>query len=224
MTGDRIPVNVLCARHIANVSEELAKSLRLPSHCRSVALLSTDCDDATYIALDEATKKANVEVVYAKSLYAGASNASTRLAGEVIGVLGGENPSEVRSGLQAATALLQSVGFRSADDEDSVVYLAHCVSRTGSYLSHLAHIPSGQALAYLIAPPVEALYALDAALKAADVRLRSLFAPPSETNFGGGLLSGTQSACKAACEAFGAAVRAVAAHPIDTGGYTHGIG
>lgn len=224
MTGDRIPVKILCARHIANVSEGLAGSLRLPSRCRSLALLSTDCDDATYIALDEATKKANVEVVYAKSLYAGAANASTRLAGEVIGILGGESPSEVRSGLHAATALLQQLGFRSADDTGSVVYLAHCVSSTGSYLSRLAHIPAGQALAYLIAPPVEAIYALDRALKAADVTLRSFFAPPSETNFGGGLLTGTQSACLAACEAFAAAVRAVAAQPLDTGGMQHGFG
>lgn len=224
MTGDRIPVTVLCAQHIANISEGLRKSLRLPAHCRSVALLSTDCDDATYIALDEATKKANVEVVYARSLYAGAANASTKLAGEVIGILGGENPSEVRSGLQAAAALLQTIGFQTANDEGSVVCLAHCVSRTGSYLSKLAHIPAGQALAYLIAPPVEAIYALDAALKAADVKLQSLFAPPSETNFGGGLLTGTQSACKAACDAFADAVRAVAARPIDTGGMSHGIG
>ena len=89
MTGARIPVTVLCAQYLANVSEGLRKALRLPAHCRSVALLSTDCDDATYIALDEATKKANVEVVYARSLYAGAANASTKLAGEVIGILGG---------------------------------------------------------------------------------------------------------------------------------------
>ena len=65
---------------------------------------------------------------------------------------------------------------------------------------------------------------MGAALKAADVTLQSLFAPPSETNFGGGLLTGTQSACKAACDAFAAAVQAVAARPIDTGGMTHGIG
>ena len=40
--------------------------------------------------------------------------------------------------------------------------------------------------------------------------LAALFAPPSETNFGGGFLTGTQSACKAACEAFAAAVLDVA--------------
>ena len=55
--------------------------------------------------------------------------------------------------------------------------------------------------------------ALDAAMKAADVKLQKLYAPPSETNFGGGLLSGSQSACEAACAAFARAVAEVAAAP-----------
>ena len=86
----------------------------------------------------------------------------------------------------------------------------------------MAHIPLGQPLAYLIAPPVEATVGLDAALKASDVELKELFAPPSETNFAGGLLTGSQSACRAACDAFAEAVCAVAANPIYTGG-SYGI-
>ena len=57
------------------------------------------------------------------------------------------------------------------------------------------------------------MYALDAALKAADVTLVEFFGPPSETNFGGGLLTGSQSACNAACSAFAEAVKAVADNP-----------
>lgn len=224
MTGDRIPVRVLCTHLIANVSDGLRRALGIDHRFRAVALLSADSDDAVYIALDEATKAANVEVVYARSLYAGAANASTKLAGEVIGILGGENPSEVRSGLNAAVAFLEAgVGFRAANDAGDVVYLAHCVSRAGSYLSRLAHLPAGGALAYLIAPPAEAITALDAALKAADVELASFFAPPTETNYAGALLSGTQSACRAACDAFAQAVQQLAAAPIDTGG-NHGTG
>ena len=68
-------------------------------------------------------------------------------------------------------------------------------------------------MAYLVAPPLEAIYGLDAAMKAADVELVSFFEPPSETNFGGGLLTGTQSACLAACAAFAEAVKAVADNP-----------
>ena len=221
MKGDWLPVQILCTHMIANTSPSLCKALKLKKQYRSIALISTDSDDATYIALDEATKAANVEVVYGRSLYAGAANASTALAGEVIGILGGENPSEVRSGLEAAVSAIEGIGFRSANDRDDVVYLAHCVSSTGSYLAKLARVPQGRAIAYLIAPPVEAIVGIDAALKASDVELTEFFAPPSETNFGGALLTGTQSACKAACDAFAAAVCAVAAEP--RGGH-YGIG
>ncbi len=58
---------------------DLAQQLGLLEN-ESIGLVTSDSDDVTYVALDEATKKANVRVVYAKSLYAGASNASTKLA------------------------------------------------------------------------------------------------------------------------------------------------
>ena len=61
--------------------------------------------------------------------------------------------------------------FISANDDNSVPYFAHCVSRTGSYLSKTAGIKEGEALAYLVAPPLEAMYGIDAALKAADVKV-----------------------------------------------------
>ena len=207
MTGDRIPVKILSTHIIPNVSPALRRALGLSDRHRAVGVISTDCDDATYIALDEATKAANVDVVYARSLYAGAANATTKLAGEVIGILGGEN-----------RFLESGIGFRAANDAGDIVYLAHCVASCGSYLARLAHVPAGQALAYLIAPPVEAVVALDAALKVSDVELTEFFAPPSETNFAGGLLTGTQSACQAACEAFAQTVRAVAQSPIERGG------
>lgn len=214
MTNDLIPVNILATHTIANVSEGLAKRLDLPDGHRSIGILTTDCDDVTYCALDEATKSAMVEVVYGKSLYAGAVNASTKYAGEVIGILAGPNPAEVASGLKAAVDFIQNgAGFRSANEDDSVVYFAHTVSRTGTYLSQTAGVREGEALAYLVAPPLEAVTGLDEALKAADVELAAYFEPPSETNFGGGLLTGTQSACNAAAAAFADAVKAVAQRP-----------
>ena len=99
-----------------------------------------------------------------------------------------------------------------------MVYLAHTIARSGSYLSQIAKVSPGSPLAYLIAPPVEAMVALDAALKAADVELTAFFSPPSETNFAGGLLTGSQSACLAACQAFRLAVEDVAENPKKQGG------
>lgn len=83
-----------------------------------------------------------------------------------------------------------------------------------AYLSKEANIREGEAIAYLIAPPLEAMVALDAALKAADVEICSFFGPPSETNFGGALLTGSQSACKAACTAFEQVVQRIAENPL----------
>ena len=214
MKGDRLKANVLAVRLIPNVDNDMAKELELPDEHRSIGIITADCDDVTYTALDEATKKAVVDVAYGKSFYGGAANANTKLAGEVIGILSGPTPAEVKSGLAAAVDFIENGAcFYSANEDDTVPYYAHCVSRTGSYLSKTAGVEEGEALAYLIAPPLEAMYALDAALKAADVRLAAFFGPPSETNFGGGLLTGSQSACKSACDAFAEAVKFVAQNP-----------
>ena len=206
-----IPVRILALRYLPGADPRFARALGAPEGCTSLGMLTTDCDDATYIALDAATKAADVQVSYARSFYAGAANASTPNAGEVIGVLAGKSPGAVRSGMDAAIATLGRIGFEEAD---GVPYLAHTVSSVGSFLAKEADVPIGSAIAYLIAPPLEGMYALDAALKAADVKLCKLYAPPSETNFGGGLLVGTQSACQAACDAFANAVKEVAARPV----------
>ena len=205
-----IPVKILAVRYLANASPALAKALGAPAGYPSLGLITTDSDDATYIALDEATKAADVKVCYGRSFYAGAANASTPYAGEVIGILAGATPGAVRSGMEAAIGALDRVGF---EEVAGVPYLAHTVSSAGSFLSAEAGVRQGSALAYLIAPPLESMYAMDAALKAADVQLCKLYSPPSETNFGGGLLSGTQSACDAACAAFAEAVAEVARQP-----------
>ena len=207
-----ISVRVLAVRYLANATPAMCAALGAPKGYPSLAMLTTDCDDATYIALDAATKAAEVEVAYGRSFYAGAANASTPNAGEVIGILAGRTPGAVRSGMEAALSTLQRVGFEEVND---VPYLAHTVSSVGSYLAKEAGVRPGTALAYLIAPPLEGMYAMDAALKAADVKLCKLYAPPSETNFGGGLLAGTQSACDAACRAFADAVAEVAARPVE---------
>lgn len=216
MKRDPIKASVLATKIIPNVSADMAKEFNLTPEQKSLALITSDCDDVTYTALDEATKKADVKVVYAKSFYGGAANANTKLAGEVIGILAGPNPAEVKSGLEACVDTIENVAhFVSANDDDTIAYYAHCISRTGSYLSEGAGVEEGAALAYLIAPPLEAMYAVDAAMKAADVKLCVLYTPPSETNFGGALLTGSQSACKSACEAFAAAVEFVADRPRD---------
>lgn len=206
-----IPVRVLALRYIPNASPELTRALGIPREYRSLAMVTTDCDDATYIALDAATKAAEVWVAYGRSFYAGAGNATTPNAGEVLGILAARTPGDAASGMEAALATLKTVGFRNLG---GVPCLSHTVASVGSFLAAEAGVSPGSALAYLIAPPLESMYALDLALKAADVKLRKLYEPPTATNFGGGLLSGSQSACQAACAAFARGVEEVAAQPM----------
>lgn len=216
MLGSPMKTNILSVRIIPNADPMLLQRLEIPEGHRSLGIFTTDCDDVSYAALDEATKKAAVSVAYARSMYAGAANANTALAGEFIGILSAENPAEIRSGLEAAIRYVQNDAcFYSANHDDSVVYFAHCISRTGSYLSKAADVPEGTAMAYLIAPPLEAMVGLDAALKAAQVEMRVFYGPPSETNFAGGLLTGDQAACRAACEAFAETVCGIAANPTE---------
>ena len=205
-----IPVKILSVRYLASASRHLCRQLGAPDGYPCLGLLTTDCDDATYIALDKATKAADVQVCFASSFYAGAANASTPYAGEVLGVLCAATPGALHSGMDAALNALERLGF---EDTGGVPFLAHTVSSCGSFLAKEAGVSAGSALAYLIAPPLESMYAMDAALKAADVMLCKLYAPPSPTNFGGGLLTGTQSACAAACAAFADAVADVAQMP-----------
>ena len=204
-----IPVKVLAVRFLPNASRSLLE--RLGTDCHSLALLTTDCDDATYIALDEATKSARAKVVFARSFYAGAANATQPYAGEVIGILGADTPPDAASAMDAALSALEKVGF---EEYRGVSFLAHTVSSVGSFLAEEAGVPLGSALAYLIAPPLEAMVGLDAALKAAQVELKVFYGPPSETNFAGGLLTGDQAACKAACEAFAETVNKIADQPL----------
>ena len=55
---------------------------------------------------------------------------------------------------------------------------------------------------------------LDAALKAARVTLQRFFGPPTETNFGGGYLTGDLADVEAAARAFTEAIESVVNSPM----------
>ena len=67
MKRDPLKASVLATKIIPNVSPDLAKELNLGPDMKSLALITADCDDVTYTALDEATKKADVDVIYSES-------------------------------------------------------------------------------------------------------------------------------------------------------------
>jgi ethanolamine utilization protein EutL len=215
---DRIFAKPLAVQLIPRVERNFAAQLNLREDQVSIGLITADNDDATYVSIDHATKMADVEVVYARSFYAGAKHSSGRFSGEIMAILAGPTPNEVSAGLNAAVAYMQQEALWFAANADgSVAFFPHVISQTGSYLSKANNLPLGSPIAYLVAPPMEGLVALDAALKAAAVTIASLTMPPSETNYMGVILTGDQPACRAAAQAFQDAVLRVAARPMNYG-------
>ncbi len=179
----------------------------------SLGLVTCDQDDSLYAALDHATKFAEVEVVFARSFYAGSAHASGPFSGEILGVLGAADPDTLQEGLTALVDALERDICFYQPAAGGPAFFPHVIAETGRYLSREAGIEPGAPLAYLIAPPIESVIGLDAALKAAEVRLVKHFAPPTETNFGGGYLTGSLPDVEAAASAFAEAVIDLATRP-----------
>jgi ethanolamine utilization protein EutL len=207
---------VLACRQIDQVNAQLASAMGLHGvdHV-SLGLLTCDQDDSTYVALDHATKFANVDVVFARSFYAGSKHASGPYSGEILGVLAGKDPEEVREGLWSMKeALREFICFHTFDAENQPSFFAHVITETGRYLAPLAGITPGEPMAYLIAPPMEAIVGVDAALKATGVKLAKWMPPPSETNFAGAFLVGPLYELEASMLAFVEAIRDLAKAPV----------
>ncbi len=215
MILDPILPTILSVRRIPNADPALLVAYGAdPARHASLGLVTCDQDDATYVALDEATKHAPVDVVFARSFYAGAAHASGRLSGEILGVLAAAEPQAIDDGLAALVRCLEhDACFYDADGKRTVTVFPHVIASLGHYLSGEAGLAPGEPMAYLVAPPLEATIALDAALKAADVRAVKITPPPTETNFACAWLTGTLAACEAAAEAYAAAVVDVAGDP-----------
>jgi len=213
---DKIYAKPLAVQLIPRVERDFAGKLNLRDDQVSIGLITADNDDATYVSIDHATKMANVEVAYAHSFYAGAKHSSGLFSGEIMAILAGPTPNEVSAGLSAVVEYMQKEAlWYSANADGSVAFFPHVISQTGSYLSKANGLPLGAPIAYLVAPPMEGLVALDAALKAAAVSIANLTMPPSETNYMGVILSGDQAACRAAAAAFQDKVLEVAGRPMN---------
>jgi ethanolamine utilization protein EutL len=206
---------VLSVRRLPNADPAMIRAYGGdPDKHRSLGLVTVDQDDPTYVALDEATKHAPIDVIFAKSFYAGAAHSSGRLSGEILGVIAASEPEAIDAGLEALLrCLAHDACFYDADGKRGVTVFPHVISSLGEYLAREAGLSPGDPMAYLVAPPIEASIGLDAALKAADVRAVRVMTPPTETNFAAAWLAGSLPDCEAAAMAFAQAVVEVAASP-----------
>ncbi|HEY4244372.1 MAG TPA: ethanolamine utilization microcompartment protein EutL [Kofleriaceae bacterium] len=215
MILEPIVPTVLAVRRLPHADPALVRAYGGdPERHTALGLVTCDQDDPMYVALDECTKHAPVDVIFAKSFYAGAAHASGRLSGEILGVIAATEPAAIDEALAALlSCLAHDACFYDADGKRTVTVFPHVIASLGEYLSREAGLSPGSPLAYLVAPPLEATIALDAALKAADVRAVRVAPPPSETNFASAWLTGSLDACEAAAMAYAAAVVDVASTP-----------
>lgn len=215
MILEPIVPTVLSVRRLPHADPSLVRAYGGdPDRHLALGLVTCDQDDPTYVALDECTKHAPVDVIFAKSFYAGAAHASGRLSGEILGVIAAAEPEAVEHALAALIRCLEhDACFYDADGKRTVTVFPHVIASLGEYLSKEAGLAPGEPMAYLVAPPIEASIGLDAALKAADVRTVKVMTPPTETNFAAAWLTGTLDECEAAAMAYAAAVVDVAGAP-----------
>jgi len=216
MILEPIPPKILSVQRIPAAHESLLVSYGAdPERHSSLGLVTCDQDDSTYVALDEATKHSPVDVVYARSFYAGASHASGRLSGEVLGVIAAAGPDEIDEGLKHLVSCLEhDTCFYNGDDSGEIALFPHVISSLGHYLSKEAGLEVGDSMAYLVAPPMEGTVGIDHALKAADVRAAKIFGPPTETNYCAAWLTGELAECEAAAAAFTEAVVEIGRSPL----------
>lgn len=212
----RQDLHVVMQKVIANVTGEQRKIWNVPEDHQSVGIISSDCEDVMWLAVDDATKKANFIVNQIETVYGGVQYSWSRFGGEITAIISGPKVSDVKSALRYIRDYVENhSGSYTLDEEGTLGYYVDLVPRAGKYYQKALGVKEGESIAYLVSTPVESTYGVDKALKASNARLVDLFEAPSRVNTGGAILAGTESACKAAVDAFVEAVEYCAFHPMD---------
>ena len=199
----KMKTNMLSRKLIAHVSPDYAKAYNLPEGHQSVGMFTVDNDDVGYLAMDDATKKANIKVIHAETFYGGEDCSWSKYGGSIYVLFSGPKVADVRSGMDYVKNFIDRQScLYNFDGDESTAFYAQTVPRAGKYFSEWCGIEEGKAYCYLVAAPTETNYALDKALKAGDTRIVRYWAPPSNANSSGAVLTGTESACRAAANAF----------------------
>ncbi len=197
------PAHVLAQKIIADIRPEFAACYRLPEGHKNVAIFSCDNDDVAFVAADDATKKANITVQHASAFYSGMKGGWAKYGGCVFVLMSGPKIEDVRSGLMYVNDFVSNhCALATFDGIPQFSCYAQCIPRVGTYYGKMLNIPGDSAYAYLLGPPIEANYALDQALKSGEVTLARYWYPPAKVNSGGGIICGSESACKAATNSF----------------------
>ena len=213
MIGDRIKCNLVYSKLLTDIKKTMRDEFDLPEDCVDIGVFTTEYDGVGYCAADEATKSANVDVAYIKTLYGSGAGLND---GQVFGIITGASVSDVQSGLRYIRDYAENKStIYSVNEDDSILIYAQLVPKIGKYFSSTYNLPINSSIAFLFAPALEGIVGIDEILKTSDVETVELFQPPTHSNLSGIIVTGTQANCKTACEAFKTAIINSVRKPLD---------
>ena len=201
---------------IPNVNPQYRQEWNLPEDHESAGLISCDNEDVLILALDDATKKDRIHVVHVEKSYVG----GTRLLGEFEhacnAIISGPKVQDVKSGLSHIREYVEKkCAHYTVGDSPCVNWYADWVPRAGKYMQERLGISGDTSYCYLYSTPMESTYAMDAAMKASNTSLAEISNIVTRDNRIGVILTGTESACRAATEAYSNAIERFAASPLN---------
>ena len=79
----KMETHMLSQKVIANVTPEFARVYNIPEGHTSVGFFSADNDDIGYLAVDDASKKANIKLIHAETYYGGTTCSWSKYGGSV---------------------------------------------------------------------------------------------------------------------------------------------
>ena len=200
----KMETHMLSQKVIANVTAEFARVYNIPEGHTSVGFFSTDNDDIGYLAVDDASKKANIKLIHAQTYYGGSICSWSKYGGSVFVLFSGPKVEDVKSGLRYIKDFIENHSeLCNFDGDEGTAFYAQTIPRPG------------ESYAYLVGGPIETNYALDKALKAGNTRVARYWYPPSHANSSGAVLAGTESACRAATTAFIEALEYAIKNPLE---------
>ena len=192
---------------IANMKEEFREMCKVPAEHQSVGIITTDYPDILQCAVDDATKKTRIKVISCDTYYGGSAVKWSANSGAAFAMFSGERVADVRSAMQSIEDYVRRNRFLfDLKGDESLKYFVGLISPAGKFFQETLGITGNDSIAYVAGPPVEAMYAIDQAMKGGDVKVAKFIAPPDHDNCAKAILYGNESACKNALNAFAQAI------------------
>lgn len=211
------PVNqaITSMKIIANMKDEFRELYDIPEDHQSVGVITSDYPDILHCAVDDATKKTQIKVISCDTYYGGASVKWSANSGSAFAIISGAKVADVNSAMRSIEDYVKRQRFLyDLKGDGSLLYFVGLISPAGKYFQEELEVTGSDALAYVAGPPVEAMYAIDQALKGGDVKVAEFAAPPDFDNCARAILVGNESACKNALMAFAQAMEQTGRDPL----------